>query len=193
MERIFTLLLVTLLIGPLKAQKNYKEGKSLTIQMEAFDFMAKGFSIWTAYTQNYNRFFLDGGRNELPDFLNPQSDSFYEKRQFFIQAGYCRFLKKVDGLYWGVEGIYQNMTILAKKSNESNKNPVLRVAPLIGFEWTPFIQTLPNLTLSPWMSGRIPIYSKPVIFTSTPMTYKTTDFNFVMGLNIGYRFSKIRE
>ena len=58
------------------------------------DFMANGFSLWGNYTFNYNRIFLDGGINELPDFLNSLSDNFTEKRKYFIQTGYYRFFKK---------------------------------------------------------------------------------------------------
>ena len=43
---------------------------SFTLQTDAFDFMAKGFSVWGSVNFNQNRVFLVGGRNELPDFLN---------------------------------------------------------------------------------------------------------------------------
>lgn len=189
MKRFLILTAFVLLVGQVNAQENYKKGKSVTIQMDAFDFMAKGFSIWTAYTFNYNRIFIDGGRNELPDFLNKQKVDFYETRKFFIQGGYYRFLKKPDGLFFGVEGIFQQMEVKAKISGELQDNPVIRVAPVIGYEWTPFKKKLSRFTITPWISERFPIYSKPVPFATTSKTYKTADFNFVMGLNMGYRFT----
>ena len=65
---------VILVYGQRSIPTDYKGGNSIGLQMDAFDFMAKGFSIWCNYTSNYNRIFLDVGRNELPDFLNPLSD-----------------------------------------------------------------------------------------------------------------------
>lgn len=189
MKRILILIALVLLAGQVFTQENYKKGKSITIQMDAFDFMAKGFSVWTAYTFNYNRIFIDGGRNELPDFLNKQKNDFYETRKFFFQGGYYRFLKKPDGLFFGVEGIFQQMEVKAKISGELQDNPVIRVAPVIGYEWTPFKKKLSRFTITPWISERFPIYSKPVSFATTSKTYKTADFNFVMGLNMGYRFT----
>lgn len=188
MTRIYFTALLLFTFSVLHAQENYKKGKSVSVQIDGFDLMAKGFSIWTAYTFNYNRIFIDGGRNELPDFLNPQKDDFYETRKFFIQAGYYRFLKNPDGLFFGMEGIYQQMEIKVKASNETIDNPVFRVAPVIGYEWTPFKTVAPKFTITPWISERFPIYSKAVSFTSTTKTYKTADFNFVMGLNLAYRF-----
>lgn len=188
MKQIIILTALVLLGENLIAQENYKKGKSIIIQTDAFDFMAKGFSIWTAYTFNYNRIFIDGGRNELPDFLNKQKDDFYETRKFFIQGGYYHFLKKPDGLFVGVEGIFQQMEVKAKISGELQDNSVIRVAPVIGYEWTPFKKKLSRFTITPWISERFPIYSKSVSFITTTKTYKTTDFNFVMGLNMGYRF-----
>jgi hypothetical protein len=193
MTKIFLSVLLLFTFSVVNAQENYKSGKSLTVQMDAFDFMAKGFSIWTAYTFNYNRIFIDGGMNELPDFLNPQKDDFYETRKFFIQGGYYRFLKKPDGLFIGIEGIFQKMEIKAKASNEKKDNPVFRVAPVIGYEWAPFKTKAPKFTITPWISERFPIYSKSVAFSSTTKTYKTADFNFVMGLNLGYRFGNVKK
>ena len=182
---VFILLMFTNLYG----QQNYKSGKSLSIQMDAFDFVARGFSIWTGYTFGYNKVFVDGGMNRLPDFLNPQGDDFIETRKYFIQTGYYRFLHKPDGLFFGVEGIFQQMEIQPIGSDEVNKNPVLRVAPVIGYEWTPFRKFAPNFTITPWISERFPLYSKAVAFSTTTKTYKTADYNFVMGLNLGYRFN----
>ena len=81
--------------------------------MDAFDFMAKGFSIWTAYTFNYNRIFIDGGRNDCLTFEQTKDD-FYETRKFFIQGGYYRFWKSQTVLFFGVEGIFQQMEVKAK-------------------------------------------------------------------------------
>jgi len=189
MKHFLILSTFLLLGGQLIAQENYKKGKNITIQMDAFDVMAKGFSVWTAYTFNYNRIFVDGGRNELPNFLNPQKNDFYETRKFFFQGGYYRFLKKPDGLFLGIEGIFQQMEIRAKISGELQDNPVVRIAPVIGYEWTPFKKKLSRFTITPWISERFPIYSKSVSFATTSKTYKTADFNFVMGLNMGYRFA----
>ena len=102
---------VVLIYGQRSIPTDYKGGNSIGLQMDAFDFMAKGFSIWCNYTSNYNRIFLDVGRNELPDFLNPLSDDFVEKRKYFIQTGYYRFLDKPDGFFVGVELIFQRMEL----------------------------------------------------------------------------------
>lgn len=169
-------------------QTNYKETKSLTIQTDAFDVLAKGFSLWGNYTANYNRIFVAGGRNELPDFLNPQKDDFLETRKYFLQIGYYRFFKKIDGLFVGAESIYQNMEITAKSTSEKQKSAVLRVAPVIGYEWTPLKNKVPKLTITPWISERFPVVSDKVSFMNTSKTYQTANFNFVMGLNLGYRF-----
>lgn len=193
MKRVAIFLSLSWLIIQSMAQNNYKAGKTLTLQMDAFDFMARGFSVWASYTFNYNRIFLDGGRNELPDFLNPEKEYFYETRTFFIQTGYYRFLKKPDGLFFGLELIFQQMEIKAKASDERRNNPVIRIGPAAGYEWTPFRKRLSNFTITPWISLRFPIYSKTVSFSTTTETYKTPDFNFVMGMNLGYRFSCKRE
>lgn len=166
---------------------DYKERKSFAIQTDVFDLVAKGFSIGGSYTFNHNRIFVATGRNELPDLLNSLSDKFYEKREFFIQAGYYRFLKKSNGLFVGIETIFQQMKISSKTTNESVGNPVLRIAPLVGYEWMP-IKSIDQFTITPWMSERLPLYSKAVNFPLTGNSYKTADFNFVMGLNVGYRF-----
>ncbi len=187
--KVYSLFLILFLnIGYAQAQENYKNGKSLTVQMDAFDFLAKGFSVWTAYTFNYNRIFIDGGRNELPDFLNPQKDDFYETRKYFMQTGYYRFFQKPDGFFAGIEFIFQQMEIKAKETNELEQNPVFRFAPVIGYEWAPLKNKFPAFTITPWISERFPLYSQTVAFDTTPKTYKTANFNFVMGLNIGYRF-----
>lgn len=192
MSRILltVLLFISLHVAHAQENANYKSGQSFTIQTDAFDLMAKGFSLWAGYTFHYNRIFIDGGRNELPDFLNPQKDDFYETRKFFLQAGYYRFLKNPDGLFLGVEGIYQQMEINATATNETQDNPVVRIAPVVGYEWTPFKSKAPKLTITPWISERFPLYSKSVSFATTTKTYKTAAYNFVMGLNIGYRFDK---
>lgn len=174
-------------INPLYAQEDYKAGKSISLQTDAFDFMAKGASIWAAYTANYNRVFLDGGINELPDFLNPQSDDFIERRKYFVQTGYYRFLKNTNGLFIGAELIFQQMEISSTLTNEIQDNPVLRAAPVVGYEFTPFKASLPQFSITPWTSLRLPLYSQSVSFTSTVDTYKTADINFVMGLNLSYR------
>ncbi len=187
MKQITILLVAIFFLSTVSAQENYKAGKSFTLQMDGFDFMAKGFSVWGAYTFNHNRVFGDGGRNELPDFLNPQSEDFYETRNYFVQAGYYRFLKKIDGLFVGIEFIYQQMGIEAIASNELQQSNVIRFAPVIGFEWAPFKTKAPKFTVTPWISERLPIYSKAISFTTTTKTYKTADYNFVMGINFGYR------
>ena len=166
--------------------KNYRENKSFSIQTDVFDLMAKGFSIGGHYTFNYNRFFLATGINELPDFLNPQSNEFLEKRKFFIQAGYLKFFRKTKGLFLGVETIFQQMEISAKTTNEIKENPVVRIAPVLGYEF--LLLKSNKLTITPWISERLPLYSKSIEFQSIGQTYKTADFNFVMGLNLGYRF-----
>lgn len=159
---------------------------SFTLQTDAFDFMAKGFSVWGSVNINQNRIFLVGGRNKLPDFLNPQSDDFVETRTYFIQSGYVRFLSKPKGVFVGGELIFQQMNITSKLTAEQQVNPVLRIAPVIGYEWKPF-EKLP-ISIIPWICERFPIYSKSVIFNGQSETYKTADFNFVMGCNISYTF-----
>lgn len=166
---------------------DYKSGNSFALQMDAFDFAAKGFSFWVNYTFHYNRIFIDAGKNELPDLLNPQGDDFKEKRKFFFQTGYYRFLRKPNGLFVGVEGIYQQMEISSKNTTEVKDNDVVRIAPVIGYEWAPFKRSLPRFTLTPWMSERFPLYSTSVDFPQAEKSYKTANFNFVMGLNVGYR------
>lgn len=151
--------------------------------------MAKGLSLWGNYTFNYNRVFLDGGINELPDFLNPLSDDFTEKRKYFIQTGYYRFLKKPNGLFVGMELIYQQMEISSKSTSEIYENGVLRIAPVLGFEWIPF-KSYNKFSITPWISERLPLYSKEVYFPLTGKNYKTADFNFVMGCNVGIRLGK---
>lgn len=193
MRRVFLSVLMLGTFSVVNGQDNYKIGKSITVQMDAFDFMAKGFSIWAAYTFNYNRIFIDGGRNELPDFLNPLKDDFQETRSFFVQTGYYRFLKKPDGLFFGVEAIYQQMEIKSKVSNETKESPVFRAAPVIGYEWTPFKAKAKRFTITPWISVRMPIYSKSISFATTTKTYDAADFNFVMGLNLGYRFGNNKK
>ena len=79
------------------------------------------------------------------------------------------------------------MEISSKLTSEIQNNPVLRVAPVIGYEWTPF-KSFDNFTITPWVSERFPLYSKPIEFSSIGESYKTSDFNFVMGCNFGYRF-----
>ncbi|MDG1046446.1 MAG: hypothetical protein P8P81_07560 [Bacteroidia bacterium] len=138
MKKKIALIALTIVIGNFvygqKAENfDYKQGKSFSLQMDAFDFMAKGFSLWGNYTFNYNRIFLDGGINQLPDFLNSLSDDFTEKRKYFIQAGYYRFIKKPNELFIGVELIYQQMKISNKSTSEVMENEVLRIAPVLGF------------------------------------------------------------
>lgn len=169
-----------------QSPKDYKQGRSFAFQTDAFDLMAKGFSLGANTTFNYNRIFVAAGKNELPDFLNPNSEVFYEKRKFFVQAGYLRFLKKTNGLFLGVETIYQKMEVSVKLTSDKKDNSVVRIAPVIGYEWTPFKNSFPQVTITPWISERIPLYSKEVQFIDK--SYKTADFNFVMGLNLAYRF-----
>ena len=194
MKKKIALIALTIVIGNFvygqKAENfDYKQGKSFSLQMDAFDFMAKGFSLWGNYTFNYNRIFLDGGINQLPDFLNSLSDDFTEKRKYFIQAGYYRFIKKPNELFIGVELIYQQMKISNKSTSEVMENGVLRIAPVLGFEWIPF-KSYDKFSITPWVSERLPLYSKEVYFPLAAKNYKTADFNFVMGCNIGIRLGK---
>lgn len=189
MLRFIPLFVILLFTGKYsEAQTHYASEKSIIIQTDVFDFAAKGFSVWGGYTFHYNRIFIAGGKNELPDFLNPLQANFYEQRKYFVQGGYYRFLHKPEGLFLGVEAIFQQMEITAKATNEIQDNQVLRAAPVIGFAWVPFKTSVPRLTITPWMSERLPIVSPSVSFTTIPQQYQTADFNFVMGLNIGYQF-----
>lgn len=179
---------IPLMMGAQNANgPDYKAGKSWGIQMDAFDFLAQGFSLWLQGTFNYNRVFLDGGINELPDFLNPQSADFRERRQYFIQGGYYRFLKKPNGLFIGGEIIFQQMEISSKTSNETLQNQVLRAGPVIGFEWLP-IKSWSRFSITPWISQRLPLYSPESYFPEAGKHYQTANFNFVMGCNLGIRF-----
>lgn len=166
--------------------------KYLSVQVDAFDFMAKGFSLWGVYTSGQNRLFLDAGVNALPDFLNPLSDDFIEKRTFFVQGGYYRFTSARRKLFLGGEFIFQSMEVSAKNSSEIQSNPVLRVAPAMGYEWTPF-KTQSAFTIAPWMSLRLPLISEEVFFQSIERAYKTADINFVMECNLGLRFLAIQN
>ena len=181
---IFTTILLT--ISTVSKSQNKSQEISFTLQTDAFDFMAKGFSLWGSMNINKNRIFLVGGRNELPDFLNPQSDNFIETRTYFVQSGYVRFLSKPKGVFVGGELIFQQMNIKAKATNEELLSPVLRIAPVIGYEWTPF-DKLP-ISIIPWICERFPIYSQLVRFDGLTETYKTANLNFVMGCNLGYTF-----
>lgn len=188
MQKAFLVLL--LLLGTRAAQASEADStvKAIAVQMDMFDFMAKGFSVWGVYTQGQNRFFLDGGRNELPDFLNPDSEFFYETRSYFVQGGYYRLLNKPTGLFVGVEAIYQQMEIEYKSTMELSNNVVIRVGPVVGYEIKPFKQSAPNVSIIPWLSERIPVVNEPVVFNSTELTYSTAKFNFVMGCNVSLAF-----
>jgi len=163
-----------------------KPGISLSVQVDAFDFIAKGFSGWIATTFDKNRVFLVGGMNELPDFLNPLQENFGERRRFFFQGGYCRFLRQPVGLFVGGELIYQQMEITQKSTGTQLGNGVLRAGPVVGYEWLPF-KKRKRILLTPWASIRLPLHSPEVVFSNPEGTYKTSDFNFVMGFNLGYR------
>jgi len=183
--RLFLFVIMLPILLP--AQSDYRQKNSLALHTDVFDVIAKGASLYGSYTFQQNRIFIAGGRNELPAFLNPQGGSFREVRTYFIQSGYYRFLPRINGLFIGVEAIFQQMEISVVEGWEMRPNSVLRMGPVIGYEWLPFPSQLPGLSVTPWISERFPLYSRSLAFSTTAESYKTADFNFVMGLNLGYR------
>jgi len=188
MQKTFLVLLLFMGIRAAQASDTDSTVKTIAVQMDMFDFMAKGFSVWGVYTHGQNRFFLDGGRNELPDFLNPDSEFFYETRSYFVQGGYYRLLSKPSGLFIGVEAIYQQMEIEYESTQELSNNVVVRVGPVVGYEIKPFKHSASNISIVPWISERIPVVNESVAFVSTEQTYTTATFNFVMGCNVSLAF-----
>jgi len=104
-----------------------------------------------------------------------------------VQAGYYRFLPRVKGLFVGAEVIFQQMEVAAKASTEVRENQVVRIGPALGYEWLLPIKDFDRLSLTPWISQRLPLYSPKVPFSTLGENYKTADFNFVMGCNLGIR------
>jgi hypothetical protein len=184
---LLSLILIFSGFGAVRAQESEtKPTLAITLQMDSFDFIAKGFSVWSNVNFNQNRVYLAGGLNELPDFLNDQGDDFSEKRDYFIQLGYVRFLNKPNGLFIGGDIILQAMSITSDTTNEELDKTVIKVAPVIGYEWIPF-KNVSNFSITPWMAERISVSAKDLDF-SDGKTYKNRIDNFVMGLNFGYRF-----
>lgn len=167
---------------PVKVRKH-----ALALHVDSFDFMAKGFSVWGNYYYRKNRFFVVGGKNELPDYLNAQSSSFREVRDWFVQGGYLRYLEGNRGFFLGLETIVQSFTITAKESGEQKNRLMGRIGPVVGYEWMPFDFGGHGFVLVPWMSMRFPIAGKWLDFDTVGEDYRVTEANFVMGLNVGYR------
>lgn len=96
----------------------FGQSHKTTLKTDLFDPLAKGGSLWINADKGNHRIFLASGFNELPDFLNPDKPFFTEKRDFFQQMGYGHRIGKHKKGIFGVQLIYQDMTIRAKGKNE---------------------------------------------------------------------------
>lgn len=175
------LLFVSLL--PMMAQNN----ASITVQTDLLDPVAKGASLWLNFDKNNHRVFVAGGFNELPDLLNPLSDDFKEKRDYFVQLGYGYRLGKNKKWILGAQAIYQDFTAIAKKTAEEKDLKGFRLCPIVFYEWK-FLKSMPKLSLTPWASYRIDLLKQTKTFSSIGKTYQTDVGSFAMGFNLGYTF-----
>lgn len=189
MSKIFILVVFLFTYSLLDAQENYNNGKSVTIQTDLMDPMAKGASLWLNFDMNKQRLFSAVGFNELPDFLNAKKDDFSEKRDWFVQLGYGYRLGKKENWIAGVQMIYKDLTAISKSTNEEKDLKVLRTCPIVFYEWK-FIKSQPRLSLTPWASYRIDVLNQKAVFPIAQKEYSSAKGNFAMGINLGYKFGK---
>lgn len=145
---------------------------------------AKGGSLFLSYGFGKNIISLGSTINELPEFLNDQSDDFKEKRNFQASLEYARFFKEeARGLYLGANVNYSNISIQELSSNAEQDLDVMRFGLVLGYAWMPW----KGLVINPFINPRFSTGFDDTQFGNNK-TYEGETFSPFGGLKLGWRF-----